>query len=46
MRIKVKETVKKIGQLEKNIENVSAKLKQKVICRKKKKQNIPRRRPL
>lgn len=36
MRIKVKETVKKIGQLEKNIETVSAKLKQKGLSEKEK----------
>jgi RNA polymerase primary sigma factor len=36
MRIKVKETVKKIGQLEKNIESVSAKLKQKRLSEKEK----------
>jgi len=36
MRIKVKETVKKIGQLEKNIESVSAKLKQKGLSEKEK----------
>ncbi len=34
MRIKVKETVKKIGQLEKNIESVSEKLKHKSISEK------------
>lgn len=36
MRVKVKETVKKIGQLEKNLETVLAKLKQKSLSEKEK----------